>query len=126
MFNGLIEQIWVTSINSPTAYDAENVDNEFEEYKYDDEATHIVPDIDYTVNTHGRLSKQQPTYDKILHSEVSIQLGEEIPVGKVTKHKIVLNSTVAGNYDENAYIPLMIYEVEFPDRKIKDYATNII
>ena len=58
MFNELIKNIWVTSINSPTAYDAENVDNEFEEYKDDDEATHIVPDIDYTVNTHGPLSNQ--------------------------------------------------------------------
>ena len=58
MFNGLIEKIWVTSINSPTAYDAENVENEFEEYKDDEEATHIVSDIEYTVNTHGRLSNQ--------------------------------------------------------------------
>jgi hypothetical protein len=33
---------------------------------------------------------------------------------------------VTGSYDSNPYLNSMIYEVEFPDGQIKEYAANII
>ena len=101
-------------------------DNEFEEDEEEDEPKRTVPDIEDTVDATGRLLNQQPAYDKILCSEVSLQLGENITVVKVTKRALVPNENVAGTYDENPCLNTMIYEVEFPDGQLKEYAANVI
>jgi hypothetical protein len=72
------------------------------------------------------LLNQQPTYERILHSEVSLQLGDEMSVGHVTKRAIGPDGTIAGTYDENPYLNSMIYEVEFPDEQVQEYAANTI
>jgi hypothetical protein len=125
IFTGLIERRWGTSINPPTVSDNED-DSAFEEYEDEVEAARIVPDIEDTVDASGKLLNQQPAYDKVLHSEVSLQLGADMSVGKVTKRAIGPDGTIAGTYDENPYINSMIYEVEFPDGQIKEYAANMI
>ena len=40
----------------------------------------------------------QATYDKILHSEVSFQMGEEVSVKKVSKRAIGPYGIVAGTF----------------------------
>jgi hypothetical protein len=119
IFDGLIERRWGTSINPPEESDIKHPSEEFEEYEDADEPARIVPDIEDTVDANGILLNQQPAYDRILHSEVSLQLGEEMTVGRVTKRAIGPEGTVAGSYDENPYLNSMIYEVEFPDGKNK-------
>jgi hypothetical protein len=47
-------------------------------------------------------------------------------VRKVTKRAIGPDGAVAGTYDDNPYLNTMIYEVEFPDGKLKEYAANVI
>jgi hypothetical protein len=127
IFDGLIERRWGTSINPPKKNDTEDLDdNEFEEYEDDDEPKRTVPDIEDMVDANGKLLNQQPAYDKILNSEVSLQLGESMTVGKVTKRAIGPDGTVAGTYDENPCLNTMIYEVEFPDGQLKEYAANVI
>ena len=97
VFDGLIERRWGISINPPKQTDAEDFDdNEFEEYEDEDEPKRTVPDIKDTVDDNGQLLNQQPVYDKILHSEVSLKLGENMTVGKVTKHALGPDGTVAG------------------------------
>jgi hypothetical protein len=126
IFDGLIERRWGTSINPPIVSDVEDSSEEFEEYEDENEPARIVPDIEDMVDANGNLLNQQPAYDKILHSEVSLQLGEEMSVGKVTKRAIGPDGVTAGTYDENPYLNSMIYEVEFPDGQIKEYAANMI
>ena len=130
IFDGLIERRWGTSINPPkveTVEDAEDLDNnEFEEYEDDDEPKRTVPDIEDAVDANGKQLNQQPAYDKILNAEVSLQLGEDITVGKVTKRALGPDGTVAGTYDDNPCLNTMIYEVEFQDGQLKEYAANII
>jgi hypothetical protein len=130
IFDGLIERRWGTSINPPTQKDAEDADNlddnEFEEYEDEDESKRTVPDIEDSVDANGKLLNQMPAYDKILHSEVSLQLGENMTIGRVTKRAIGPDGTVAGTYDENPCLNTMIYEVEFPDGQSKAYAANVI
>jgi hypothetical protein len=53
-------------------------------------------------------------------------MGENMTVGKVTKRALGLNGNVAGTYDENPCLNMMIYEVEFPDGQLKEYAANVI
>ena len=45
----------------------------------------VVPDIEDAVNANGKLLNQKPAYNKILHSEVSLQLGWIMQTRKVTK-----------------------------------------
>jgi hypothetical protein len=97
VFDGLIERRWGTSINLPKQTDAEDLDdNGLEEYEDKDEPKQTVPDIEDTVDATGKLLNQQPAYDKILRSEVSLQLGENMTVGKVTKHALGPDGNVAG------------------------------
>ena len=44
---------------------------------------------------------------------------EIVTVGIVTNSDIFTRVTVAGTYDENRCLDTMIYEVEFPDGKLK-------
>jgi hypothetical protein len=124
-FDGLIERRHGTSINPPIESD-EDTTNEWEEYEDDDEPARTSPDIEDTVDANGRLLKHQPAYDEILHAEVSLQKGEDMAVERVTNRAIGPDGGVAGAYDDNPYLITMIYEVEFPDGELKEYAANVI
>jgi hypothetical protein len=129
VFDALIERRWGTSINPSITKDTEdsdNGDNKFEEYEDDDEKARIVPEIEDTAGSNGGLLNQMPAYDPILHSEVSLQTGEEMSVGKVIERALGPDGTVAGPYDENPFLNTMIYEVDFPNGNVKEYAANII
>jgi hypothetical protein len=117
IFDGLIERRHGTSISPPIIIsdDENDSNNDFEEYEDDDEPARIAPDIEDMVDVNGKLLNQQPAYDKILHSEASLQMGEDMTIGKVTKRVISPDGIVAGTYNKNPYLNSMIYEVEFPD-----------
>ena len=125
IFDGLIERRHGTSINPPIESDDDTRD-EWEEYEDEDEPARISPEIEDTVDVNGRLLNQQPAYDKILHAEVCLQKGDNMAVGKVTNRAIRPNGGVAGTYDDNPHLNTMIYEVEFPDGELKEYAANVI
>jgi hypothetical protein len=78
------------------------------------------------VDANGRLLNQMPAYDQILNAEVSLQMGEEMSVGKVIQRALGPDGAVAGTYDENPILNTMIYDVEFPNGDIKEHAANII
>ena len=126
IFDGLIERRWGTSINPPSISETEKEFPEYEEYEDDDEKARVVPDIEDSVDATGKLLNQEPAYDRILHSEVSLQLGEEMATGKVMRRAIGPDGTTAGTYDSNPYLNSMIYEVQFPDGQVKEYAANVI
>eukprot|EP00957_Ditylum_brightwellii_P073224 5566632-Ditylum_brightwellii.AAC.1 len=81
-----------------------DTDDFYEEYKGDDEPARVTPDI----------------------KDVSLQLGEDVRVGKVTQPAIGPDGTVTGTYDDNPMMNKMIYDVEFPDRQVREYTANII
>ena len=126
IFNGLIERKWGTSINPPNISDIENENEDFSEYEDDDKMARVVPDVEDIVEENGKFLNQKPAYNKILHSEVSFQLGEAMSTGKVNKRSIGPDGTISGTYDSNPYINSMIYEVEFHGRQVKEHAANFI
>ena len=69
-FDGLVERIWGTFINLTTS--STESGKEYEEYENEDEPTCIVSDIEDTVDANVKLLNQQPAYNKILQSEVSL------------------------------------------------------
>jgi hypothetical protein len=111
IFDGLIERRWGTSINLLKQKNAKDLNNnQVEEYENNDKPKRTVPNIEDTVNANGKLlNHQQLVYNKILHSEVSLQLGVSMTVGRVTKGAIGPNRTVAGTYNENTCLNTMIY-----------------
>ena len=76
IFDGFIERRWGISINPKIASEAENLYNEFKEYNNDEEAAHIVPDIKDKFNVNVQLMDQNPAYNNILQSEMSLQIVE--------------------------------------------------
>jgi hypothetical protein len=69
---------------------------------------------------------QLPAYDKIIHSEIALQLGENMSTGKVTQRALGPDGRTVGTYDDNPMLNSIVYEVEFPDGQVKEYASNDI
>ena len=78
--------------------------------------------VDYTDN----LINQQPAYDQIINAEVQLHLGEEMDTDKVIQRNIGPDGQVTGTYDSNPYLNSIIYDVDFPDGQVKEYAADII
>jgi hypothetical protein len=129
IFDQLIERRWGTSINGPTSeessYDAMEESN-FEEYSDDAEEPRRIPDIEDSVDATGRYLNQQPAYDRLLNSEVSLQLGDRTATGKVTNRATNPDGTEVGRYDDNPFLNTVVYDVEFDDGQVKEYSANII
>jgi hypothetical protein len=85
IFDGLIERRWGTSINPPKHDPDDNEHNEYKEYEDDNEVARTIPDIEDSVDGNGLLLNQLPADNKIIHSEVALQLGENMSTGKVTQ-----------------------------------------
>jgi hypothetical protein len=85
VFDALIQRRWGTSINPPNIKWEQDQDDEFEEYEDDDKVARIIPEIEDMVDANGKLLNQHPAYDQIVNAEVSLQLGEEMKTGRVTK-----------------------------------------
>jgi hypothetical protein len=105
----LIERRWGTSINPPKLDPDDNKHNEYEEYEDDDEVARTIPEIEDSVDANGQLLNQLPAYNKIIHSEVALQLGESIFTGKVTKRALGPDGRTAGTYDDNPMLNSIVY-----------------
>lgn len=125
VFDVLIEKRWGTAINPPPT-PKDDKDNDLEEYSDDHEDPRVIPETEDTVDSRGRLLDQQPAYDRLIHAEVQLQLEDEMVLGKVKKRALGPDGNVVGTYDDNPYQNSIVYEVEFPDGQVKEYAANLI
>jgi len=62
----------------------------------------------------------------MLNSKIAMKLENKSMIGKVTCFALCPDETIAGTYDNNPLLNIIIYKVEFPDGKIKEYAANLI
>jgi hypothetical protein len=85
IYDALIEGRWGTAMSAPPK---ESKEDEFEEYTDDDEQPRIIPDIEDSVDSNGRLINQQPMYDRIINAEVQLQNGTEFSTGKVVRRAL--------------------------------------
>ena len=67
-----------------------------------------------------------PAYDQLLNAEIIVQVEEGQVSGRVIKRVFGPDGKVAGKYDDNPYLNLIMYEVELADGRVKEYAANII
>ena len=83
-------------------------------------------DVEDTVDSIGRLINQQPVYDRIINTEVQLQLGDSVAVGTVKQRSIGPDGHSVGSYHDNPILNSVVYDVEFPDGQVKEYAANVI
>ena len=53
------------------------------------------------MDAHGRLLNQQQAYDKLIHNEVQLQLGENVQTEKVIQRSPRPDVVILGTYDDN-------------------------
>ena len=60
-----------------------------EEHNLDDNVNELVesPDHEDIIDSMGRILEQQPAFDKIINTEVMIQNGDEMAMGKVARRE---------------------------------------
>ena len=66
-----------TAMN-PHKLPVKEFDDKWEEFENDDEQARSIPDIEDTVDAHGRLLNHQPAYEKLIHNKVQLQLGDKV------------------------------------------------
>ena len=118
----LIKWRWGTPMTPPNTQQPK-VFEKYEDHEQQKQPTLEVEDI---VDSTGKLINQQPAYDQIINAEVQLQHGEEIVTGKVIQKPIRPDGQVTGTYDNKPYLNSIIYDMEFPDGQVKEYAANII
>ena len=122
VFDELIKRRWGTPMTPPNTQQPKAFEK-YEDHEQQEQPTLEVEDI---VDSTGKLINQQPAYDQIINAEVQLQLGEEMVNGKVIQRTIGPDGQVTGTYDNNPFLKSIIYDVEFPDGQVKEYAANII
>ena len=93
---------------------------EFKEYEDDDEIAITIPDNEDDTDANERLINQQPAYDKIINAEVKIPIGDGISLGKVKQRSLAPDGTTTGEYSEDPFMNSILYEVEFPDKQVRE------
>ena len=111
---------------NPPETPIKDFDDEWEEFENEDEQARSIPEIEDTVDAQGRLLNQQPAYDKPIHNEVQLPLGEKVQTAKVKQRSLGPDGVVVWTYDDNPALNSIAYDVEFPDGTIREYAANVI
>ena len=97
-----------------------------ERYEDEDEPAKPIPDIEETVDAHGRPLNQLPAYDRLLNAEVQLQHVDWVTTGKVKRRALGPDGNMVGKYDNNPMLNSIMCEVEFADGTVKEYGANII
>ena len=128
VFDALIERRYGTSTRPAKDIkdESESDDEEYEEYQDDDEDKRVVPDIEDITDSTGKIFNQQPYYDQLVNVEVSLQHEDFLQVGKVRKRAVGPDRPMHGKYHDNPRLNSLLYEFEFPDGQVKEYAANVI
>ena len=91
----------------------------------DDEEPIIIPEED-PIDSTGRAIYEQPFTDALLHAEVLLPQGEEVKSGKVIGRTVSDTGDSIGVFNENPLLNTIIYDVQFPNGDIREYAANVI
>ena len=74
----------------------------------------------------GKTINQQPVHDNLVEKEVRLRHNNEVTRGKVVGRTVTDNGLTCGTYSNNPYHNTIVYDVEFPDGSIKEYAASIL
>lgn len=130
IFDALIERRWgslMRSLKTSTAPTVETVDKDSKPYSDPDKNARTIPEHEDVTDINGNLINQQSAYDRLIDAEVAIHHDKnETVVGKVKHRTVDHNGNTARCYNDNLHLNTMVYDVEFPYGKVKEYSANII
>ena len=126
VFDQLIERRFGTSTSSPKPTPKDEDESMPMVEDAEDAEENESPDFEDIVDSTGKILNQQPAYDKLINAEIMLQHDNEVMKGKVKGRSISDDGRVTGTYDDNPILNSIVYDVEFPDGQIKEYAANIL
>ena len=85
-----------------------------------------IPEHNDPVDDNGVPLYEQPITDHWVNNEVCLPQGEKHSMAKVKSRSKDADGNIIGQYNDNPFLNTMVYDVEFPDGTIKEYAANII
>ena len=74
----------------------------------------------------GKAAFDKPFTDQWINAELNLPLEEQMQRAKVISCSKDNNGNVVGSHNENHFLNTMVYDVEFPDGAVREYAANII
>ena len=126
LFDALIAKRYgQAAIKSPTNSEEESP-AEWLEYSDDTEPARKIPEMEDVLDSTGKLLNELPANDKLLNAEVALQQDDKVLRGTVKQRSLGPDGVVAGKYDDNPMLNSIIYDVEFSDGTVKEYAANLI
>lgn len=121
-FDEFIVTRWGTAAEPPAKPPPES---DFIEYEDEDEQPRVIPEID-PVDNSGHPINQQPAYDRLIHAELILPQGENLRTATVTGRSIGPDGLTTGTFNESPVLNSIVYDVQFPDGEVKEYAANVI
>jgi len=101
------------------------VDDFYVPYEDDEEEPSADLEADI-VDASGKPINQQSANDLLINAEVLLPQGESMHMAKVIRRAVDDDGQLIGTFDENPVLNSMLYDVQFPDGVVKQYAANII
>ncbi len=90
------------------------------------DSVQLLPHDNDPVNDNGTTAFEKPITDQWIAAELNLPQGERYQNAKVIGQAKDSNGNVIGTYDPNPFLNTTVYNVEFPDGEIKEYAANVI
>ena len=112
----------ITVISNPVT---PQPDPEFDELLPDEPEPIKLPEED-PVDKLGIALSEKPFSDVLINAEVLLGQGESLQHAKVKGRTRTLDGNTVGTYDKNPMLNSILYDVEFPDGAIQQYAANTI
>ena len=84
------------------------------------------PDDNDPVDSKVRSFFEKPTTDQWINAELNLPQGNTMKSAKVISQSKNLDGEEVGSYNENPFLNTLVYDVQFPDGKIKEYVVNVI
>ena len=91
----------------------------------EDDYENFVPEAD-AVDARGSSINQQSVADFLINAEVFLPQGEAQKMSKVVCRSIDRDGNIIGDLDKTPSLYSLVYDVEFPDGTVKQYAANVI
>ena len=96
-----------------------------EPYEDDEDSSNSDPDLEVTVVSNKEVN-QQPYYDRLMHSEVTLQRDNLTQRGKVKERNLSPDGSAIGTHNDNHVLNSLMYDVEFEDGDVIEHMANII
>ena len=97
----------------------------YEPYEDEEEQPARIPEAD-VLDATGKPLLQQSMADQLINAEVLLPQGEATSLARVVRTAVGSDGKVIGEYNDNPVLNTLIYECEFPDGTVKEYAANQI